>query len=678
MFRSKIFLKYFSTIVVLLLTLTVLFYALSVPFIKDKVYEIEEANAKTVLDNVYEIVRSQHMSLEAYREVALQTRKGELRDILGLAVQYIDSVDLEVKRGLISREDAQKKILGQFLRFRFGHDDYIYIFDYNCIILSHPDKTLQGENLVNLVDVEGKPIIPPMVEMALKDSEGYHTYKWRRLGTDTPVEKLTYFRNIPQWGWVICTGVYLDDIERVVDARKKSMISDLHRILKDVKIAKTGYIYVFDTDLFMVIHPNKNLDNTSVKGLIDPERGRPIMPEFVEIADKPEGVRYKWDKLEDPGNYIYDKITWSRSYKPLGWYIASSVYVEELRRSSSILKNRILIVAFAGLLVLFPIGYSLSRKLVSPLKELFITASKVKEGDLTAKSCIKSNDEIGILSDTFNGMVDQLRNNIETLDSKVKERTEELQEAYDKLKKLDEMKSAFLSNVSHELRTPLTSVIGFAEIIQDSFDSVIFPSLNHNDKKVRRHSNRIKDNINIILSEGQRLTDLINNVLDLTKIEAGKMVWQSEAINLKELLNHAVKATSSLVRGKDSVRFLIEAQENLPATTGDHDKILQVVINLISNAVKFTPEGSITLKATRQEGLLLISVIDTGIGIPPSEHNEVFEKFKQIGDTLTDKPRGTGLGLPICREIVKHHGGRIWVESTPRKGSTFSFTLPIQ
>src|SRR5581483_75405 len=118
-------------------------------------------------------------------------------------------------------------------------------------------------------------------------------------------------------------------------------------------------------------------------------------------------------------------------------------------------------------------------------------------------------------------------------------------------------------------------------------------------------------------------------------------------------------------------------EADLPPITGDRDRLIQVVINLISNAVKFTPAGTVTVTAkSAAAGEITISVTDSGIGIAPSDHQKVFEKFKQVGDTLTDKPRGTGLGLPICKEIVEHHGGRIWVDSEPGKGSTFSFTLP--
>ncbi|KJU82114.1 ATP-binding region, ATPase-like domain protein [Candidatus Magnetobacterium bavaricum] len=161
-------------------------------------------------------------------------------------------------------------------------------------------------------------------------------------------------------------------------------------------------------------------------------------------------------------------------------------------------------------------------------------------------------------------------------------------------------------------------------------------------------------------------------------MEVGKMTWKKDTINMQHLLHHAVKATSSLFLKNDAVRPVVEVEKNIPDTVGDYDRILQVLINMISNGFKFSTEGNITLKACcSSDGQLTISVTDEGMGIPAEQQEMVFEKFKQIGDTLTDKPKGTGLGLPICKEIVEHHGGRIWVESGYGQGSTFSFTLPV-
>lgn len=252
-----------------------------------------------------------------------------------------------------------------------------------------------------------------------------------------------------------------------------------------------------------------------------------------------------------------------------------------------------------------------------------------------------------------------------------------LTQANEKLTELDQMKTNFLSTVSHELRTPLTSVIGFARIMQKKFDSVLYPALVDNeDKKVMKAIRQVMDNTGIIVEEGERLTSLINNVLDLAKMEAGRVDWNIINLNIEEIIDRGIASTSSLFAVKP-VLMVKKIPKNLPLCLGDHDRLIQVVINLISNAIKFTDEGSVTLTAELEADELIVSVIDSGTGIKAEDQALVFEKFKQVGDTMTDKPQGTGLGLPICKEIIEHLGGRIWVESKIGIGSTFSFSLPL-
>ncbi|MBF0200153.1 MAG: sensor histidine kinase [Desulfamplus sp.] len=237
-------------------------------------------------------------------------------------------------------------------------------------------------------------------------------------------------------------------------------------------------------------------------------------------------------------------------------------------------------------------------------------------------------------------------------------------------------KSSFLSIVSHELRTPLTSILGFAKLVRKKLDKVILPLITSEDKKVVRAASQVTTNLDIIIGEGERLTTLINDVLDLAKIEAGRIEWKMAPASIAHIVEKAVHSTSSLFESKPLILH-VRLQENIPLVTCDHDRILQVFINLISNAVKFTEKGSVTVKVHQEERWLFHQVIDTGIGIAPENHSRVFEQFVQIEDTIADKPRGTGLGMPITKEIIEHHGGKIWIESTPGKGSVFAFTLPL-
>jgi len=255
------------------------------------------------------------------------------------------------------------------------------------------------------------------------------------------------------------------------------------------------------------------------------------------------------------------------------------------------------------------------------------------------------------------------------MEEQLKQKMEELQVAYQKLKELDQLKDSFLSTVSHELRTPLTSIKSFSEILL-SYDE---------DKETQREF------LTIINEESNRLTRLINDFLDLSKIEAGRVQWQTVELSLSEVIQIAINATQALTI-QMKLKVDTDLDPNLPTVWCDKDRLVQVVTNLLSNAIKFTPEGGIIqVKAQLLNGsksrvdsnMVMVSVSDNGIGIAPKDHQTIFEKFKQVGDTLSGKPKGTGLGLPICKEIIEHYGGKIWVESELGKGSTFFFTLPI-
>jgi Na+/proline symporter/nitrogen-specific signal transduction histidine kinase len=242
--------------------------------------------------------------------------------------------------------------------------------------------------------------------------------------------------------------------------------------------------------------------------------------------------------------------------------------------------------------------------------------------------------------------------------------TEELQAANARLQELDKLKDDFVSTVSHELRTPLTSIRSFSEILHDN---------------PRAEESQKKKFLGIIIAESERLTRLINDILDLAKMEAGKLDWYMADIDTGGVIEQAVAATSTLFSGDEAVELHVDLPKRLPAVRADRDRLTQVIVNLLSNAAKFCDRerGRVTVTTAVEPQHLRVSVTDNGAGIRLEYQSLIFEKFQQASDTLTDKPQGTGLGLPICREIVDYFGGRIWVESRPGKGSTFSFTVPF-
>jgi Na+/proline symporter/nitrogen-specific signal transduction histidine kinase len=229
------------------------------------------------------------------------------------------------------------------------------------------------------------------------------------------------------------------------------------------------------------------------------------------------------------------------------------------------------------------------------------------------------------------------------------------------LESLDRLKDDFMSSVTHELRTPLTSIRAFAELMRDD------PEM---DAPQRQQF------LGLVVAEAERLSRLVNQVLDMAKIESGHAEWRNDAIDLSELIAHAVQTTAETFRER-GVQLEVEQPDQVPVLHADRDRLLQVLLNLLSNAVKFVPQGSgrVSVRLYSDERCAAIEVCDNGPGVPPEQQQLVFEKFRQ-GGVATHRPQGTGLGLPISRQIVEHFGGRMWLKSDPGQGACFGFELP--
>ncbi|GAB4559411.1 MAG: histidine kinase [Rhizobacter sp.] len=281
-------------------------------------------------------------------------------------------------------------------------------------------------------------------------------------------------------------------------------------------------------------------------------------------------------------------------------------------------------------------------------------ASVVKEEPLGMDEVLNILDEASQVI-AYSHQLEQKSRELETA-------TTELRAANERLKELDRLKDDFISTVTHELRTPLTSIRAFSEIL-------------HNDPQMPQAQ---RDGfVMIIVKESERLTRMINQVLDLSKLESGNAEWHATELDLNEVIHEAVSTTGQLLR-EHGVALELALPESVPRVRADHDRLMQVMLNLISNAVKFCPRdtGRITITLQVRPEALQVDVADNGIGVAPKNQELIFEKFRQVGDTLTEKPQGTGLGLPISRQIVQHFGGRLWVKSELGRGATFSFTLP--
>ena len=242
------------------------------------------------------------------------------------------------------------------------------------------------------------------------------------------------------------------------------------------------------------------------------------------------------------------------------------------------------------------------------------------------------------------------------------------EEANTRLITMAQLQSTFTATVSHELRTPLTSIRGFLHIIQKDLKMIL------RDMPSSKYTSRIISNVEIIQAESQRLSLLINDVLDMTSLSSGRMIWRDEETKPVEVIRYTVAAMKGQRLQHAHVVLDQDIQDPLPILRVDPHRLQQVLMNLLHNAYKFTEKGRIVLKCWSENNRVYFAVQDTGMGIPKEDFDRIFEQFQQSG-SLKDKPRGTGLGLAICRQIIEHYGGLLTVSSQVGKGSTFTFFI---
>lgn len=283
--------------------------------------------------------------------------------------------------------------------------------------------------------------------------------------------------------------------------------------------------------------------------------------------------------------------------------------------------------------------------------------------------------ELETLTERLGEINSRLAEMNENLESRVRERTEELVRANAELQSLDAMKTAFLSGVSHEMLTPLTSIKGFATVCQAKLEQMLGDA-GGVPPELHPRLGRLLTNARIIVAETERLTARIKDILDLTRMLSGQTVWQEQPYLVEDVCRSAAAAMDQAAAAK-GLTLVVELEADLPAMAGDPVRLTQAVKNLLQNAVTFSESGQVSLRANRDRDQVVVSVTDSGSGIPPEELKTIFEPFRQIGDPLTAKPPGIGLGLPLAMRIAAHHGGRLWVSSRPGRGATFSLGLPL-
>jgi signal transduction histidine kinase len=425
-------------------------------------------------------------------------------------------------------------------------------------------------------------------------------------------------------------------------------------VVSQIKLGQLGYAYVVDDSGRLIAYRDISLvlQQTDLASLSH------VQAALVRPAsDEPSGQQAAIAR----GLRSREVLAAHRQIPSTGWTVFVEQPIEEAFQPlvDSLKRTALLLLLGLGLAVLASLV--LARRMVRPIQALQAGTARIGSGALDQRIEVHTGDELEALAEEFNRMTERLRDSYTTLEQKVAERTRDLADALAQLEVANQHKSDLLSTVSHELRTPLGAIKGYATALL-RFGPRIRPA-------------ERREFLESIDHAADRLSALIEDLLLAQRLEAGKLPITPEPLNLAELAEEVVAELAPRAVDHDFVCLL---PPNLPPARGDSRRVRQVLLNLLDNAVKYSPDGGeIRVAADTRNGDVLVSVRDEGLGIPADHLGRVFERFHRVETGATRTTRGTGLGLAICQGIVQAQGGRIWAESPgPGRGSTFWFTLP--
>jgi phosphoserine phosphatase RsbU/P len=408
-------------VVVTLIAMTVAIMIFTQKEVDQAMLNAGDEEARNILKVVKLNIENQQQDLVFFQRYAEQKYEQQLKNMVSVVFSQIDYFHSLAAQGLITEDQAQKAALAAVEKIRYGNNDYFFIYDSHGVAVSHPDPRVRGRDMSGFKDDKGRPVLKTMREMSAEKKEGVCTMWWTKLAGAESIPKLLYFSRYSPWNWMVGTGVYIDDIDRDIARKRGEIMAVLKKTFAEVKVFETGYFTVFDGGKKILIHPF--LAGRDGAGLKDPVTGRKLMDDLMVAARNPETpLPYLWDKPSAPGDYSYVKYSHVDYFPPFDWYIASSVYEDEMERPAQrIIRRQLLFVSAVVLLCMIAI-FLLVKLVTEPLARLTRHAERLGETDFSLSaagmgelSTITFPAEISLLSRTMLNMEQKLGGYLKTL-----------------------------------------------------------------------------------------------------------------------------------------------------------------------------------------------------------------------------------------------------------------------
>lgn len=610
-------------------------------------------------DYIREIVNNEIEYIRMQNESFKRRINSKIRQNVNQAIYTAESI-FKAYHGKKSDEDIQQLIVAAIssLKFNQGYEE-VFISSMDGRGIYYPRKPdFSGRNLLNLTDVNGVHVIQNEISFLKNNQEGFLNYPLSpdRKTESFPNKKITFVKKFGHFGWYFGSKQYMDDY--FPEFRK-----EIAQRISSVRFRFGGYIFMNQTDgipLVMdgkIYHGNLNFltnADSAIAGV--------FVKELAIAQMNPDGdfFSYRWNKMNE--NVPSRKYSYVKLFKDYNWIIGAGFYVDDLQKSIEVeqaelrkeLKSNISVVLVILAVLLFLetfIIYRFNNKYKSDFERFFnfFFASQTSFQQLEISRL--HFDEFKRAGEAANQMIRQ-REDIQA--NLIQERK--------KARESDRLKSAFLANMSHEIRTPMNAILGFSELIQDETqddaDKAIF--------------------VKLVRQNGEILLNLINDIIDISKIEADLLTVKFKPVQLNNFLGQLKEyyTDSISIKKGGTVKFELHNQtEPETIVMTDEMRLRQILDNLIGNAIKFTQAGSIIVEIKNLGEYIHFSVSDTGIGIPPEQQKAIFERFMQADHGTNHNFGGTGLGLAISKNLIELLGGKIEVKSVPGEGSTFSFFI---
>lgn len=570
---------------------------------------------------------------------------------LDLYVEYHDQLSHEKLKNLIVNGVGALRSFSPYAHVFINTMDGVGVYYQGS-----PEFT--GRDLNELTDRHGNRVIQTEIDLIKKAGGGFINYGRSNAGTDELSDKICYVEEFQPLGWYLGAKCYIDDYS-------DDFKMEIARKISSERFRYGGYVFMSDKDGSPIVQngricaPNEGVANNS--GI---EQHNVIMQQLDTARSNPEGgyMDYMWD--EEDGKGSSRKISYVRYFEPCNWVIGAGFYVDEVKNDllaqnaelrNGLISNIVQIVfllllaVLAELYFLYRFNFNFKTDF-NEFNRFFRLGKGSYEKMNVEKIHFREFYEMGVVANQMIGERSRIH--------------DQLVDQQKKAQESDRLKTAFLANMSHEIRTPMNAILGFSELLDD--DEL--------DENIR------KDFVRLIRQNGQMLMALINDIIDVAKIESGQMSVIKDWFKLSDMLGDLQTHFSGVIANDPEKSIRFEMKTNIPddyRCFSDAFRLKQVLYNLIGNAIKFTHSGSVVVETKLESSRIYFTITDTGIGISQEDLNTIFERFMQAGNHKEKNFGGTGLGLAICKNIVTLLDGEIHVESVETMGSKFQFYIPV-